>query len=125
MLEVVGDIWKLHQTDIGERGKLELPYVVVTTNGNRNSKGHAVMGRGIAIAAVKRFPGIARKLGEDLKRTGNFPHIYPEYRIITLPTKQSWWLPSKLDFVVYQVRALAQAVNDPCDYWMQREKDIE
>lgn len=42
--------------------------VCVTTNGCINSKGSAIMGKGIALSAKELFPNIEIKLGTLLKK---------------------------------------------------------
>lgn len=72
--------------------------VCVTTNGIIRKDGRAVMGRGIALEADKRF-SLAVDLAGLLKLTGN--HVYDmgvrtdrktgrQMRVITFPTKHHW-----------------------------------
>lgn len=76
--------------------------VCVTTNGCINSKGSAIMGKGIALSAKELFPNIEIKLGTLLKKGGNHAYdcgIYQVddllgetqmYHVFTMPTKNNW-----------------------------------
>ncbi len=68
----------------------EIYYRVITTNGNIKNNGEAVMGKGIALQAKERYPGLPSKLGERLKLYGNHVNVFAEYKIITFPTKNNW-----------------------------------
>lgn len=68
----------------------EIYYRVITTNGNINIKNEAIMGRGIALQAKERYPGLPSKLADRLKLYGNKVNIFAEYKIITFPTKDNW-----------------------------------
>lgn len=81
MKEITGNIWEAHE--LGH-------WVVITTNGIVNSRGRAVMGRGVALQAALRFPALALDLGERLRRHGNWLHWFPPYRIVTFPVKEHW-----------------------------------
>jgi len=86
--EVTGDIWKV-----------PCDWVCVTTNGECNSKGDAVMGKGLALQARKRVLGCEKVLGKLLQLKGN--HVHPigrwmdleastTKRLISVPTKVRW-----------------------------------
>lgn len=60
---------------------------VVTTNGFTRKDGTAVMGRGVASQARTKYPELERKLGQQLRATGNYVYVFPEYKIVTLPVK--------------------------------------
>jgi hypothetical protein len=77
MIQAVCDIWDMY--DQGET-------VCITTNGFVTRGGNAVMGRGVAAQAVKRFPTIKGKLGRLIMENGNVvQRIAP--RIISFPVK--------------------------------------
>jgi hypothetical protein len=75
------DLWRLHGNGAT---------VCVTTNGETDSWGCAIMGAGTAAQAAERFPDLPRKLGEKLRAHGNHLYYFPEYRLITFPTKRAW-----------------------------------
>lgn len=112
MIEIKGNIWDFHK---------EGHYVAVTTNGVTKF-GLAVMGKGIALQAKNRFPDLPKKLGESLHATGNFPHIFPEYQIITLPTKTVWWLRSDIKLIAYSCDFISKALNSPREAWTLRSE---
>lgn len=63
----------------------------ITTNGQITKNGKAVMGRGVALSAKKRFAGIDINLANSIKMYGNRPNIiYNKPVIINLPTKHTW-----------------------------------
>ncbi len=83
MLEAFGDIWEL--ADEG------CDALVITTNGFVRNDGRAVMGRGIAEQAAKRYPKLQAELGRCLRTYGNHCFVFsgynPNYDIITFPVK--------------------------------------
>lgn len=82
MILLQGDIW-----DFYRKGE----WIAVTTNGFVKSNGECVMGRGTALQAARKFPNLPYALGQDLKREGNRPFIYPKLRIVTFPVKHNWF----------------------------------
>lgn len=62
MLEAYGNIWD-HIDDYDG--------LVITTNGYVKKNNEAVLGRGIALEAVKRYPWLPRSLGVHLITSGN------------------------------------------------------
>jgi len=81
MKEIEGDIWDYHE---------ENNWIVITTNGTLKNDGSLVMGKGIALQAVERFPQLPSLLGCYVKDYGN--HVLPvmQYKIITFPVKNDW-----------------------------------
>ena len=77
MIEVIGDLWEFHSKN---------NWVVITTNGNVNSQGKAVMGRGIALQAAKKFPRLPKELGHYIQVLGNQTYSFPKLKLITFPT---------------------------------------
>ena len=80
---ITGDMWSM----LGDYDA-----VGITTNGEVNSWGEAVMGAGTAKAAAKRWsPWLAEFLGASLSRFGNHVHVYdnepPPKFIFSFPTK--------------------------------------
>jgi hypothetical protein len=59
MRELKGDLWKL-------AAELKPDAVVISTNGFVKASGHAVMGRGCALEAAKRWPDLPLLLGHLL-----------------------------------------------------------
>ncbi len=81
MREVRGDLWEYHKAGY---------WIGITTNGEVNSKGEAVMGRGIAEQAAQKVPGLKKSLGASLRIYGNMLITFPDWRLYTFPVKHSW-----------------------------------
>lgn len=62
MIEAYGDIWQ-HQN--------KYDALVITTNGYVKKNGEAVMGRGIALDAARKYPNFPKHLGQILTEYGN------------------------------------------------------
>lgn len=110
-----GDLWLWPST-----------WKVITTNGSVRKDGYAVMGRGVALEATKRFPDIQRRLGRAILRGGNAVVVFPEYHIICMPVKHKWYEPADLDLIKSSVLSLklvadaAEHVGLDHDYAMVR-----
>jgi hypothetical protein len=96
MKELAADLWEV---DAALR--------VITTNGTVKTNGKAVMGRGCAAEARKRYIGIATKLGRWIREYGNVPYFIYQ-GLATLPVKHQWWEKADPDLIVKSVRILAQ-----------------
>lgn len=104
MLEARGDLW-------------ELPADArcITTNGFVKTSGLAVMGRGCALEARERFPGIDAHLGALINRHGNHVQVLPsthreDWDIVAFPVKHHWRQLADLDLIVrscHELMALA------------------
>ena len=81
-------------------------YVVITTNGYVKVNGCAVMGRGVALQAKTRYPGIDTALGSLLKAEGNHVGIIAPYLLIALPVKHHWQEPADLELIKRSLREL-------------------
>lgn len=93
MKEITGNIW-----DHAEHG-----WIVITTNQEIKKDGRAVMGKGIAAEAVRRYPEIQGLLGALLKKYGfNNPQVmvWPTQGLITFPTKYYWGEGSPINLIV-------------------------
>lgn len=100
MLEVPGDLW-----DFWDAGG----YVAITTNGSTVAKQRAVMGRGTALQAATRIPGLPARLGADIARWGNHVRAYPDIRLFTYPVKHHWADPADPNLIARSAEELAQA----------------
>lgn len=81
MKEIIGNIWDFHKNG---------NWIVIPTNGIVKKNGEAVMGRGLALQAARKFPSLPRELGDNLNAGGNFVYWYHHLRLITFPTKHRW-----------------------------------
>lgn len=66
MKEDYGDIWDF---------QLRYDAIAITTNGFVKKNGEAVMGRGVALEAAKKYPEFPKHLGQILKEFGN--NVWP------------------------------------------------
>src|SRR5579863_1639145 len=85
MREAYGDLFKL------AAGKV----IVITTNGDVKKNGEAVMGRGCAAEAKRRWPHMPLLLGSRLEALGNRVHRFVPMEdsygaIVTFPVKHHW-----------------------------------
>ncbi len=92
MKETTGNIW-LEACDA----------IVIPTNGDVNRHGAAVMGRGLALQAARRWPLMPKVLAEYLRAEGN--HVFDVYKprrlptLLTFPVKQHWHERADLDLI--------------------------
>lgn len=94
---------------------------VVTTNGVTTKRGAAVMGRGCALEAKERYPGIEMELGTLLERGGNHVYLirtktFLDAAILSFPVKEIWSDPAKLDLIERSVKELV-ALADQYPEW--------
>lgn len=82
--------------------------ICITTNGVLRKDGRAVMGRGVALDAAKRFEFIANDLGVYLRKYGNRVFNMGKRRdnmngryvnVITFPTKHDWHDKSDIELI--------------------------
>lgn len=113
MIEQEGNLWGFrHEADA----------LVITTNGTVRKDGCAVMGRGVALQAKSRYPGVDESLGRKIKHHGNVVQIVTRKRalyhdrrgrrffIVAFPVKHSWWEKADIDLIkesAHQLVALA------------------
>ena len=102
MQEVKGNIW-----DYYYKGN----WIVITTNGNTKTNREAVMGKGIALQAAQRLPGLPLFLGGMLNDFGNKVFRLDQWRIVTFPTKYNWWEKSSLDLIEVSTNELRLATS--------------
>lgn len=98
MIEIVGDLWSHHEAGA---------WACVPTNGETNHRGHAIMGRGVALAAKERYPLLPDVLGKQLRAQGNGVYWFPEWRLITFPTKHRWREQADVQLIANSVLELA------------------
>jgi hypothetical protein len=100
MQEMTGNLWDFYS--LGEQH-----VACITTNGFVKRNGECVMGRGCAREARDRFPGLAKLLGDTIKRLGNKVYVFGTLRIISFPTKHVWWEKSDLPLIEKSAQELA------------------
>ncbi len=118
MKEITGNIWGYY-----DKGN----WVVITTNGTVKKNGEAVMGRGVALEAKKRFPKFPATLGKFLNSYGNLVFTsnltdekYEPIRLITFPTKNSPFEKSDMDLIERSAKQLAYVVPGSMTVYMVR-----
>lgn len=108
MLEITGSVWGYAEN--------ENAVILITTNGFVKKNGDAVMGRGIALQAKTRYPGIEQTLGSMIVQYGNVPcfllKLHKGASIWSFPVKHNWWEPADLDLIKKSVRWLELTQND-------------
>lgn len=88
----MGDLWE-HPA----------PVKVITTNGAVRKDGHGVMGRGTALQATQRCPGVGLALGRHLRGHGNHVGVlgaWPEGWLVAYPVKHHWGQPADLELIL-------------------------
>lgn len=100
----VGDAWNLHnqQNDA---------YLCILTNETLRSYGELVMGKGIAGEAALFYPDLPIRLGKIVRESGSQVYVFPDYRLISFPTKKYWRDPSDLDLIQRSAEQLVDAIN--------------
>ena len=82
--EIQRDLWDCyHDLQANE-------FIGITTNNFVKKDGKAVMGRGCALEATKKFPHIASDLGALIHANGKQAYVFPAYRVVTFPVKHVW-----------------------------------
>ena len=86
---------------------------VITTNGTVNSKGKLVMGRGVALQAMQRYPLLPTTLGGLVSRWGN--NVYAieagDIVLVTFPVKQHWKEDASLSLIARSASGLFNLTN--------------
>lgn len=93
MKEVLGNIWD-YPADC----------ICITTNGSVRNDGCAVMGRGVALQAKHRVPGIDFKIGAAIRTRGN--HLYMMGDYCTFPVKHRWQEMADLELIKQSTQEL-------------------
>jgi hypothetical protein len=89
---------------------MKCDWLCVTTNGVLNSRGRAVMGKGIALAAKTKIPGCDFELGKQIAKHGN--HVFEigkftkTVRVFSFPTKHDWRNKSDLKLIEQSCKEL-------------------
>lgn len=89
--------------------------VCITTNGMVKLNGECVMGRGNALQATQKVPGIAKELGSLIKEQGNMVTLLDEGRILAFPVKKLWMLKADLALIAESARLLGVMAREMAD----------
>lgn len=115
----------------GDLFKQACDAICLTTNGDVNRAGEAVMGRGIAAAAKRTWPGIEHWLGTRIAQEGNhvtlltwgppgkrllfLPHLNKSltvpFHIFSFPVKHRWNQFADRDLIVRSAKELVTQVD--------------
>jgi hypothetical protein len=106
--EIVGNLWDFH--DQGH-------WIAITTNVSVRRDGRAVMGRGVAREAARRYPELQAFLGKVILRSGGRVWPLVRWRIFTYPVKWRWHERADLNLIELSACELVSKVNG-----MQRQK---
>lgn len=102
MKEVRGNIW-----DFYNKGH----WIVITTNGTVKATGEAVMGKGVALQAKRKFPDLPQGLGSCIAHFGNLvvnlDGPAKNRKILSFPVKHNWWEKADLALIEESTKALA------------------
>jgi hypothetical protein len=101
VIEVVADLW----SPIWDLR-------CITTNGYVKKNGCAVMGRGVAAQAKKRYPWLPEVVGHIVQQKGN--HVCLIIRLgdlVTFPVKYNWWEKADLALIERSAHELEELVD--------------
>ena len=99
------DIWD-YKEQIDEGSVM----LCITTNGDTNSQGLAVMGRGVALQASKQYPGLSNNLGAKIKIWGGAPFggiLSTNPRLFSFPVKYHWKDKADISLIKWSTQVLA------------------
>lgn len=94
MKEVKGNFWT-YPADVK----------CIPTNGSINSKGLAIMGRGVALQAATKYPGLPKALAYSIECIGNVTTILygsfltEGYSLWAFPVKYKWHEQADIDLI--------------------------
>ncbi len=103
MKEIFGDLFEQKDADA----------ICITTNGNVKKNGEAVMGRGCAKEADRRW-NCSKTLGEAIEEGGNFPIIFHrtgDYDVVSFPVKHKWWEKADMSLIKESAKCLVSFAN--------------
>jgi hypothetical protein len=98
MIEARGNIFDASEADA----------ICITTNGFVKRSGEAVMGRGCALEACRRFPGIDKTLGKLINEKGNQCHEIGLFPLCGAKTPNKW-------LVSFPVKPVSKRFEKPED----------
>ena len=80
----------------------------ITTNGFIKNDGTAVMGRGCALEAKKKYPQLPKILAQHIKDFGNVLGVIFDLHLITFPVKHNWWEKADLNLIQKSTDSLSE-----------------
>jgi len=103
MIEITGNLW--------DRYNKMFTICLITTNGSTRRDGRAVMGRGCALEAKRKFPGLDKELGKLIVLGGNKVHSLRS-GLWTFPVKHEWWEKASLGLIFESAQRLKWAAEE-------------
>lgn len=104
MREIKGNLWEQSADAL-----------VITTNGFVKANGAGVMGRGCALEAKTRFPGIDLQLGSMIRAHGNHVGVLVDgitCDIVSFPVKWHWRDEARLYLIARSAEELVELANE-------------
>lgn len=109
MKQIVGDMWEFAS---------QYDAVCITTNGYIRGDGNAVMGRGCALEAAKRWPQLPKALGGLIRLSGNHVHWLKHVvmddlpvELVSFPVKYRWDKPADIGLIRESAQELVEMVG--------------
>jgi hypothetical protein len=105
MINIKGELWN---------GIGKVDAICITTNGFVKKNGEAVMGRGCALEATKRYPDIQIILGTALRHNGNHAVRLMNDKgtdIWSFPVKHNWWEEADIELIRRSALEMMDAAN--------------
>lgn len=107
MIEVFGNLWE-YPADVR----------VITTNGFVKNNGLAVMGRGCALEAAKKYPQFPYYLGTRIKEHGLSVEQFgfDDGIVLAFPVKHNWYENADKDLIIkstFQLIEIADKQHNP------------
>ena len=102
------------QIEIGNLWEVKADFRGITTNGNVTKSGNAIMCKGVALQAKKKFVDIEKELGLIILAGGNRLHLLNP-NLFSFPTKYNWRDRSSLNLIrqsVAELKGLAERIPD-------------
>lgn len=118
MIEAYGNLWHW-----------DADYRCITTNGYVKKNGEAVMGRGCAREAAKKWPELPEILGDMLRSDGNHVHelgygidrngkyVSCAWEVLSFPVKHHWRDKASLELIERSAQELVEFVDGHDDDW--------
>lgn len=100
MLEEYGNLWILPGN-----------YRCITTNGALRKNGNAIMGKGVALEARRRYPSLEVILGRMIREYGN--HVFKLGNgLVSFPTKNHWREDGDIELIRRSAQELVFLLKD-------------
>ena len=102
MIEKTGNMWDM-----------KADAYCITTNGVVRGNGRAVMGAGVALLAVKRFPECDKFLGDFIAKNGHIVGVFyiaDTTDLVSFPTKYHWRDKSHIELIGKSAKELMELI---------------